>query len=380
MPVIKPTSLADCIEFINNNGDDISARVFDIRIETKWIEELPEKNLNFLLAHCDSTKKAVAGSINKEHKNHAGILSALAQDSDHTIRQEVARNQHAPTELLTKLAADFFSEVRIIAAHNPALPANALNQLSLDKSSSIRTAVVGNQNTNLTIFNRLASDQSANARKAVVDLAETTKKKSLIQTLSKCSHPDVRVAICHNPESDLAVLDLLYRDESHVVHKALLKRFEKLSTSHFSDLTVLKYMAKLENEIILINLAKNSKTPMDIIERLLTHRFVTVRMALLGNANITDSIIYKLSTDSDDSVRIAVASFPKTPVEILAKLSNDSSYGVQNALRSNPIESNRRQEKKLCLDCCKPLDRLTLMLGTRCIPCHKERLVVSFRQ
>ncbi len=376
MPVIKPTSLADCSELIRQNRDDIEVSVFDIRIEPDWIGKVAKAELDFLLAHCGSTKKVVGRHIDAQHDDHRAILTTLAADDDHNVRQMVAANRYAPQEILIELACDYFPEVRALAAGNPSLPAAGLNQLSLDKSSAIRAAVVNNDNADLAIFNRLAYDKSVNVKNRVLELAATTEDAKKIAILSKCAQSDVRVAVCANKFTDLKILDLLSRDQSKSVHKAVMARFQELAASHFTPAATLEYLASVENESIICNLARNPKTPQGVIEKLARHDSVVVRTALLSNSALTETTLERLSRDSDEDVRAAVAAMEQTPLAILEQMSEDPAYGVQNALHNNPVEINRRKEHHLCLECAAPLTRFTRLLGARCIDCHKERLGV----
>ena len=74
-------------------------------------------------------------------------------------------------------------------------------------------------------------------------------------------------------------------------------------------------------------LARNSNTSKETLEKLSNDENNSVRCDVANNPNTSIEVLEKLSNDEDYSVRCDVANNPNTSKETLEKLSNDEDYG-----------------------------------------------------
>lgn len=86
---------------------------------------------------------------------------------------------------------------------------------------------------------------------------------------------------------------------------------------------MLKAMAHSEVNKIRLRVAENPKTPIDILESLLTDKCADVRVAVGTNPSTPGFLSYKLAFDEDPNVRLGLADDTNTPIELLEKLAED---------------------------------------------------------
>ncbi|MBF0428763.1 MAG: hypothetical protein HQL94_07555 [Magnetococcales bacterium] len=377
MPVIDPTSLDDCIDFINKNRNDIQEGTYDVKIRAEWLATLPLDKVRFLLEYCVSTKKVVARVIKGTGQGTA-ILERLGLDDNQEVRLCVASNPHTPTATLIKLAEDYFEEVRLAVASNPMVPDELLNQMSLDKSTHIRNAVVRNPKTPLKIINRLATDRSKVVADAVIQLARTTKSSTQLNLLAKCAQPEVRATVCENRELSLDVIDVLCRDENLQVRESARKRLLILADSPTTPPALLRQFAALDGLDIPMALSRNPATPLEILEKFLTHPDEQIRLALAANPTIPESLLLALAGDASLNVRLALAkrSALSWPVlERLTTMETSHSSPVMEALANNPSERERRKLHHLCVECGKKLTGMGMTFTVQCFSCMGKKII-----
>ena len=118
MPIIKPTSAQDCINFLENHRSEIKSGTYNINIDKDLIKQLPENSLLFLAQYCSVSHSTLACS---QHSPHA-ILEILAKDEDSSVRQAVASKPNTPTSVLEILMKDEHFSARQAVAGNPNTP------------------------------------------------------------------------------------------------------------------------------------------------------------------------------------------------------------------------------------------------------------------
>jgi hypothetical protein len=146
--------------------------------------------------------------------------------------------------------------------------------------------------------------------------AASDTRKSEQELLEYVSHPEVqvRVAVGNNPKMSSAALRLLSKDENkwvrdavicnHNISATLLEEmfanpqnenlFKSFAKNHVSA-KVLKTLSKYDEETVKVNIAKNSYTPIDVLENIAEYEKDTlIILYLLDNKNLTPYGIEKV--------------------------------------------------------------------------------------
>lgn len=197
MPVIKPTSVNYCKEFIRKNKDDVLKGVYRIEIFPYWIPKLDE---NDLLILAKSERGHDAKLMLAESKDiPVSVIETLARDSNSEIRRLVAGNQKTPVSVLEKLANDSDSAVRHWVSGNVNTPTNLsieiLKSLAKSQDYKIRCWIAGNPNTPTNVLEDFASD----VFKVQLCLAgNNNAPPHALVALSKNSDSRLRIAVAQN--------------------------------------------------------------------------------------------------------------------------------------------------------------------------------------
>lgn len=368
MPIIEPTSLEDCIEFVQQNESDIQNGIYDVKIKPAWVSTLPKEILENLLKHSTTSKAVVAKAIHDPKQSP--MLEKLGQDDEAAVRTAVAANIHTPVTTLQHLTEDYFDEVREAVAKNPNLPTHLLDELSQNKSSRIRLAVSNNPNMSLPILDRLFNDRSENVRKSILEITrKPSTTPALLTMLSKCQHQTVRATVCENPKVTESILENLARDEHEVVRQAVEKRWIKVAKNPALNPNQMQKLMQKHLPAVQVAIANNNHVTPEILTTLATHKENQVRITVASNPKTPETVLKKLSQDSSIDVRAAVAGNPHTPTDILTTLRKNPNAQVGTALGKNPTEINLRKEQHLCLGCGKSLGRITAFFGNLCRSC-----------
>ena len=86
------------------------------------------------------------------------VLGEFANDSEMSVRRDIAANPSTPRDALARLAGDREISVRKATAGNPSTPSDALGQLAKDPDTSVRKAIAGNPSTLAQDLIELGSD------------------------------------------------------------------------------------------------------------------------------------------------------------------------------------------------------------------------------
>ena len=111
----------------------------------------------------------------------------------------------------------------------------------------------------------------------------------------------------------------------------LIRGFQKTQ----SLLSYLKTTWILLNNSIFA-LARNIKTPPEILERLANDVDWGIRHCVARNPNTLPEILERLENDRDPHVRIGIAYNPNTTAETLERLANDENWVVRYSVAQNP--------------------------------------------
>jgi len=333
----------------------------------------------------------------------ANILETLGQVYPHSnegnsIMTRLARNPNAPPkilEILGRLDPQIYYPhwwVRINLGNNPAVP-EARRLEYLEEAIALGDwhfpeAIAKNTNTPAIILEKLAervptrlSDIAGNpnAPVSLLERAAESTHNSTLENLAKnpMTPPDIleRVAL----KADSRVLEKLfkhpaldalavYRIELKLEEQKQLQKDRQTMLRRSDSPYALAQLAENGERDFRIKAARNSKTPVSVLERFARDSDEGLRQAVASNPKLPLNICLELTRDSDfevrlnlinpfsrgynkqtavpvlealandesDSIRELVAENPYTPVEVLVKLANDSSKRVKEKIVSNP--------------------------------------------
>ena len=98
---------------------------------------------------------------------------------------------------------------------------------------------------------------------------------------------------------------------------------------------VLEQISQEKDFLVLIDLASNSKTPADVLDRLSLHDCDEIRAAVGRNHSFKD--LEKLADDLSPRVRAGVAQNLRANRDLMAKLANDNEETVREGVALNPM-------------------------------------------
>jgi hypothetical protein len=271
------------------------------------LEGVPEHFLEWALSHkSDFVRLAVAHNraaapaalerlaLDKEpsirravsvHPNTpSGVLQQLAQDKAQEIRQLIARNVRTPPSSLAILLGDNLPEVRRHALHNPQTPLRMLTCLQRAGASADLMRLYGTPDptlqeqelaylatggpkakelaarhpaVSLSLLSSLARDSHSEVRRAVAQNLKTSQE--ILCALAKDLDHDVRWFVAQNPNTPKEVLWLLAKEE---------RICWELATNPKTDPALLEHLAATENSFIQQCLTRNPNTPKQTLRAL----------------------------------------------------------------------------------------------------------------
>ncbi len=336
-------------------------------------EGTPPETLTHLAGDAeDWVRYAVARHMNTTPET----LARLAMDTETTVRRVVAQNQRKQSKALAHLAYDQDVLVRWYVAMNPDTPSDALIHLASDPMDMVRSMVNSNINKPAEASTRPVIMQDASTRERAADdertpantLAILARDKAMdvrrkvamnpnapleaLERLAGDKDSDVRVKVASNKNTPADVLTHLARDEKRYVRIAVagnentnLETLKQLIGEKI-NIEMLKALASNPNtdpindeELIMERksfLARNEKTPPDVLVTLSGDKDKYIRTIVANNTNTPPETLARLAEDEDPDVRKFVSSNPKTPIEVLARLPNDKYAYVLINLAWNP--------------------------------------------
>lgn len=278
-----------------------------------------------------------------EHRDQKHLM-AYSKSNSASFRATVAFDDKCPTAILEILSKDDSEYVRINVARNRNTSVEALEELSIDNSQKVRIAVAENPNTSLSILSRLATDKDIMVRHAIAENNNTP--YDVVISLVKDKSSEVRSKLIFKLHKD--ALTLLALDKSDEI-RSTIARIEAI------PFTTQDILSRDNNENIRFLLADNKSCNPAVLEYLSNDASDSVRLAISNNSNTTEDIrnklIYDFSKHEDWRYRLAIAKNTKTPHDILEQLSEDDVINVRKGLATNPA-INEALAKKLTAELC----------------------------
>lgn len=105
-----------------------------------------------------------------------------------------------------------------------------------------------------------------------------------------------------------------------------------LALSQQTDPNVLRRLAEVEDEQVLIAVAQNKSTPMDVLEKMAMRAELSIKSAVAANPAIDYALMEQFVTSDDWHLRRAVASNPAIEVTLLQRLLQDPRAEVRQAV------------------------------------------------
>lgn len=105
-----------------------------------------------------------------------------------------------------------------------------------------------------------------------------------------------------------------------------------LASSEQTDPNVLRRLAEVEDEEVLIAVAQNKSTPMDVLEKMSLRAELSIKTAVAANPAIDNALMEQFVTSDDWHLRRAVASNPAIDVTLLQRLLQDPRAEVRQAV------------------------------------------------
>ena len=156
----------------------------------------------------------------------------------------------------------------------------------------------------------------------------TKEEKDRLKELGKSENKRVRSTVARNPKTPPEVLQELEKDKDPEVRRAV-------ANNPNTPPNVLQKLANGKNLDIRIAVVNNPKTPPEVLQEYAKERYPEYRKAVANNPNTPPKVLQELVNDEDQYVRRELARNPKTPPEVLQELANDEDLHVCIAVAKN---------------------------------------------
>jgi hypothetical protein len=257
----------------------------------------------------------------------ASLLQRLALETDSVILDKLAKNSATPTSVLKQLAQDRHRKQRLnsIAAHANASSA-LLDSLDEQASPELRQAICGNPNTGLIQLNRLLVNASLGECKK---MAQNPHADTVFLAKLWLAHDEVYLhaeIACHQNCPTEFLNTALNSD------LALLRR-KAAANTRLSDTQLLQLLEDKESQVraaALRQLVAVNVSQADEPAR-------RVRRELARKTGLDAALVNKLSVDEDSWVRRWLARNSATPEPVLRKLVSDVEAEVRRGVARNPL-------------------------------------------
>lgn len=212
-------------------------------------------------------------------------------------------------KVLEKLAKSPRIYVRIAVATNENTPIHCLNALSEDKDILVQCYVAKNKNIPIETLEKLARCENWQLRSWVADNKITPNYilEFFVDEMAKLKDVELQdklvlLNVAKNPNTSVEVLEkLLLDDWDWVIGEAL----------------------------------KNSKMPVEKLIEFSEHKSSEVRRLLAKNPNIPYEILLKLIKSTNDKSAINILSDVKLPIDMFKEFSESTDVAVRRQIASN---------------------------------------------
>lgn len=264
-------------------------------------------------------------------------LRKLADSDDRRIRETIAGNPNAPTELLLELGAEFPAQL----LNNPVLPLLCLEELHQVDNIPLNTLCSLLQQPNVpehffelgvkTGGSEVIGSLGMNPQtpKAILERLVQTTRDSNFEQVAKL-HVNWEGEISEGWEAIIRqeMEHIFYIDGREAVEELRrLYMIAKIGPESLPD-SVIQQQA----------IAAALETPRLLLESLSSSEHFKIRLAVAGNPSTPSEILTKLAQEPNESIHRAIAANPNTPPAVLTEFATDSpqSVGVLQAIALHP--------------------------------------------
>jgi hypothetical protein len=266
-------------------------------------------------------------NLARSESTPSDILKILMNDKNADVRVDLASNIKCPDEILQKLAFDTDDMVKNWAISNPNFPNHLLIELSKSKNLAQREGVALNIATPPDILVDLANDKSVHVRSGVA--SNPSAPPEVLLRLSK--NKNMATALANNPSTPyealvnvissfngkywnkdtgrtMNILVAIHRDNKDLMYDFANQKdveYRLLVARHSDDEEILNYLTKDNDFYVRVNLAVNHEVPQHILAKLMRDPDYRVRREVIRNPNTDKSILIDLSeNDTNKKNRI----------------------------------------------------------------------------
>lgn len=294
----------------------LKALIHDSELQVKACAlEHPDATEDDLACHASHSSFLIRAVVAGHHKSHIDDLQALCEDIPQ-VRRRAAGNPHTPRASVNAQAYETSSpEVQLAALQNPVIDSDVLWTLATNQSNSdILIAIANNPCAPLSLIEHLCKNPSARVREAGV-LSNRLCERGL-EAIASDPSPLVRRAVAKLTRSP-AVLRAIFTVGPQTPELALI-----LSRNPQTPSEALSVKSGSSKQMILA-FARHTNAPGSVLQKLASHHWPAVRVAVAANGNTPLSALVVLAQDVHPAVQTACSKNP-TMQSAMRNVLNDS--------------------------------------------------------
>lgn len=253
-------------------------------------------------------------------------VSVLIRHHHHSVRCNLAKNQHVATCLKDALLLDSNQLVRSSLVSYNRLPSEWLLKLTKDPCLDVRKAVAASVDVTPGVMEALAADPDAGVRAIALSHRSASPELLMAHVRDPVDKVRERVAM-HLALPSEGVSALLEDDCRDVIHEAL--RNPNLSIG------VLSKLASSRSKDVRKGIAENPATPAALLAWLSNDCSEVVR-AVAGNSNCSDELVGKLLCYPDVGVQHNLLANPACQADRLNAIWDLKSLSLKSRMLENP--------------------------------------------
>jgi hypothetical protein len=377
-PIAALTQLMGDIDYVRSHlarNPSINDEILTHLAQDKYTEvrvavaQHPKTSVSLLAKLATDNERRVRCEVVRNPNTPEDVITQLADDASEYVQNEVERLKRAKQSLSHQEDKLLINQA-IKAAANLNTPLEELLKLSQSQDTRILIPAISNLCQQLTfkadipvaILEQLAAISHVNFFENVLLELYTAIARHpntpphTLEQLSKRSNASLRRLIINNPNISISHLEKFLQDKSHEVrHAALIVYQKKCSPSD----TTSNFLAEWDA-------VTNSDTPIPKLIELTKSQWILIREALAESTHST-TILEILAKDKLKVIKIAVAKNSQTPLIILEKLAgyphNDKLHqaAVKTLMEHHPHEAIKFLEGYVNVDTVPTLGRFLVL-------------------
>ncbi len=254
-------------------------------------------------------------------------LKKLANTDDRRIRETIAGNPNAPTELLLQLGAEFPQQL----LNNPIFPLLCLEELHQVDDIPLKTLCSLLKQPNVPEhFFELGVKTGDSEAMGSLGMNPQTPKAILERWVQTTRNSDFQqIAKLHvNWEGEIS------EGWQAIALQEIESLFKRYDSGVLQDLKRLCAIAKIGPESLPDSvieqqaIAADPETPRPLLESLSCSEHFEIRLAVAANPNTPSEMLTQLAQEQNEWIHQAIAANPNTPPAVLAQFATDSKPSV----------------------------------------------------